>query len=308
MKKISFLFVLMMLVGLLAGCGNKRTEQTEGAYDIYYFNLNGTGLVKESYEVSGTSVEELIEELLDAMKTPVDEKEHFTLLNEGLENYIYQYENQNVELNMPAVYGELPRTTEVLIRAGLVRTLVQIDGVDTVSFLVEGTPLTDSKGKQIGKMNAMLFIENSGKEINSYKTKTLTLYFANETGDMLKEETRKLYYSSNVSLEQVIVEQLILGPRAEDCYATLPSEAKVMNVTVVDKICYINFDKTFAETALNIQEQIPIYSIVNSIIENCNINKVQISIDGESDLIFRETMKLGELYKMNRDLIQTGEG
>lgn len=308
MKKISFLFVTMIFLVsmLLTGCSEKAEEKAEGEYDVYYINLNETGLVKESYAAKGTEIKELISELLDAMCDPKEEKEHFSLLGENTSIQEYRYENGNVELNMQEGYGSLPTTREVLVRAGLVRTLVQIDGVESVSILVAGEPLTDGKGQTIGMMNEQSFIENSGKEINSYKSKTLTLYFTNAEGNVLTEESRRLYYSSNVSLEQVIVEQLIKGPRTEICYATLPVETKVMGVTVVDKICYVNFDKTFAESALSVQEQIPIYSIVNSIIENCSVNKVQISIDGESDIIFRETMKLSELYKMNRDLIQMG--
>ncbi len=304
MKKIKYLFVLVLLISMVAGCQKGSSISDAGDYDIYYINQTETGLVKEAYSAEGTRVNELIPELLDAMKAPEDEKEHYTLLDEEIEIERYQYEAGNVELYMGAEYSNLPNTKEVLVRAGLVRTLVQIDGVDTVSFYVSELPLCDSKGVQIGKLSAASFIENSGKEINSYKTETLILYFANEEGNQLVEETRKLYYSSSVSLEQVIVEQLLAGPKMSGNFPTLPSAAKAMSVTVVDRICYVNFDKAFSEAALNVQEEIPIYSIVNSIIENCSVNKVQISIDGESDLIFRENMKLSELYTMNRDLIQ----
>lgn len=304
MKKVKYLFVLVVLMLLTAGCQEVPSVKVEGDYDIYYINQTETGLVKEAYSAGGTTVDELISELLKVMKQPEDEKEHYTLLNENAEIERYRYEAGNVELYMGSEYSSLPKTKEVLVRAGLVRTLVQIDGVDTVSFYVSGLPLCDSKGEQIGKLNAASFIENSGKEINSYKNETLVLYFTNEEGTHLVEETRKLYYSSSVSLEQVIVEQLLAGPRVTGSFPTLPSAAKAMSVTVVDRICYVNFDKAFSEAALNVQEEIPIYSIVNSIIENCSVNKVQISIDGESDLIFRENMKLGELYTMNRDLIR----
>lgn len=304
MKKINMLFVLIPFLLITIGCGKSHRKAVEGSYDIYYMNRNGTGLEKEVYEAEYTDPENLIEELLYAMQKPEDEKTHMSLLDEKINIQKYRFENGNVELNMKAEYKTQKRTREVLIRAGLVRTLVQIEGVDTVSFQVGGSPLLDSDGQPVGFLNAQSFIENSGKEINSYKSETLTLYFSNEEGNGLKAETRKMYYNSNVSLEQVVVEQLLKGPKTGGCYKTLPDNAKVMNVTVVDKICYVNFDKTFADAAVSVQEQIPIYSIVNSIIENCSVNKVQISIDGESDRTFRETMKLSELYKMNRDLIQ----
>lgn len=304
MKKINMLFILIAFLLAAVGCKKGDMKASEGEYDVYYMNQKGTGIVKEGYEASSSNAEELIEELLAAMRDTKHENEVQPLLNEEIDIQKYRFENHNVELNMTSGYKSMERTKEVLVRAGLVRTLIQIEGVETVSFLVNGLPLLDNKGQPVGFLNAHSFIENSGKEINSYKSVTLTLYFSNEEGNALKEESRKLYYNSNVSLEQVVVEQLLKGPKTDGCFKSLPDNAKIMNVTVIDKICYVNFDKTFADAALSVQEQIPIYSVVNSIIENCSVNKVQISINGESDIIFRETMKLSELYKLNRDMIQ----
>lgn len=298
------LFFIVAFLLLAAGCGKKNAKSAENIYEIYYLNRNETGLIKEVYEADSTEQNDLIRELMAAMRKPQDEKEQLPLLEDIYDIQSFRCENMNVQLDMKSGYGELPKTKEVLIRAGMVRVLTQIEEIDSVTFSVDGSPLLDSKGMQVGVLNEQSFIENSGEQINTYKSETLTLYFANEEGNGLKAERRKLYYSSNDSLEQVVVEQLLKGPKEADCYKTLPDNAKIMNVTVADKICYVNFDKAFADNALNIQEQIPIYSIVNSIIENCSVRKVQISIAGESNLIFRETMKLSELYSMNRDLIQ----
>lgn len=303
MARYAYVFWGILLLMLLCGCEGRNTTAKEGSYDVYYMNLNETALVKDAYEAVADQPDMLILELLQVMKTEPAQAEYFVLLNDSIQVDDYHYDGSNVELNMSEEYGILPRTKEVLIRAGLVRTLVQIDGVETVSFLVNGAPLYDSKGQPIGRLTAQSFIENSGKQINTFKNDTLTLYFTNETGTALISEKRKLYYSSNVSLEQVVVEQLLKGPKTEGSFPTLPGSTNIMSVTVVDKNCYVNFDATFSDGALNVQEQIPIYSIANSIIENCNVNQVQISINGESDRIFRESMNLSEFYQMNRDLI-----
>ena len=46
-----------------------------------------------------------------------------------------------------------------------------------------------------------------------------------------------------------------------------------------------------------------IYSIANSLVELTSVNKVQISIDGQTDVVFRETFNLTNLYERNLDLI-----
>ena len=72
----------------------------------------------------------------------------------------------------------------------------------------------------------------------------------------------------------------------------------VLSVTTSDRIAYVNFDKSFKDSALSsVAEQIPIYAVVDSITTNCKVDKVQFSINGESDVTFRETMKLNQFYE-----------
>lgn len=78
-----------------------------------------------------------------------------------------------------------------------------------MTLLIDGDPLKDSKGREIGTMTADSFLENSGREIYQYQYATLTLYFANEAGDHLVKETRRVPYSTNIPLERVVVEQLM---------------------------------------------------------------------------------------------------
>lgn len=180
---------------------------------------------------------------------------------------------------------------------------LQVPGIVYVQFTVEGEELLDSKGEVIGPMSSDTFVDQAGKDINSYQYTTLTLYFANDTGDRLIPEKRSVYYNSNVSLENVVLDQLLKGPRSDANRATLPSGTSILSVTSADDTCYVNFDKGFSEDALALQESIPIYSIVNSLVDNCKVKKVQISLNGETDLTFRETMRLDKFYQKNEELI-----
>lgn len=305
MRRISYKIILLSILMLfLCGCGGSNEVKGEGEYYLYYTNLEVTGLLTEVYKAEGTEAEALIPELLEALNREPEDTSHFMLLSDAVQVEDYTYTGNQVVLNMSKAYQDMPKVKEVLVRAGLVRTLVQIEGVDTVQICIAGVPLKDSKGNEIGAMTEKTFIENSGKEINTYKSKTITLYFANAEGTRLVSEKRSLYYSSNTPIEQVIVEQLIKGPKTEGHYATLPSAVNVLNVTVVDNICYVNLSKSFMDSALAVQQEIPIYSISQSLIENCDVEKVQIAIEGESELVFRESMKLKNFYGKNNTLIQ----
>ena len=113
--------------------------------------------------------------------------------------------------------------TEVLYRAAVVKTLTQIAGIEGVSFQVAGTPLSDQKGNAVGVMTDDSFVENTGETINAYSRDTLTLYFASEDGTHLRQERVNVVYNSNMSMEKLIMEQLIAGPQAEGYRAVLPA-------------------------------------------------------------------------------------
>lgn len=306
MRKWNLMFMIMALL-FSAGCVSANKVKGEGEYYLYYTNLEVTGLLNEIYTAKGTLPEELIPELLEELNREPQKNAHFLLLSDAVYVTNYTYDGSMVTLFMSKPYAEMPNTKEVLVRAGLVRTLVQIEGVDSVQIYVGNQPLRDSKGNEIGPMKARNFIENSGKEINSYKSTSIELFFTNAEGNRLVSETRSIYYSSNVPLEQIIVEQLISGPKVEGHFSTLPAAASVLTVTVVDNICYVNFNKAFLGQPLSIQQEIPIYSISQSLIQNCKVDSVQIAVEGETELIFRESMALNQLYEKNNALLLGGE-
>lgn len=303
MKKIIIIGMMLTLLGALLGCSEKEAKPEEGGYYIYYTNVNGSGLERASYEAKNIETQPLIDELLEQLSITPDNSIYFLLLPDNVTIDHYEYVDNNVTLNMSESYHEMVKSREVIVRAGLVRTLTQIQGVDTVRIYVAGEPLTNSKGIEIGPMTADTFVENSGKEINSYENATLTLYYANGDGTKLNREARKLYYSSNVPLERVVVEQLVTGPKVEGNNPVLSPNSSILGVTVADNTCYVNFGSKFAEEAQNVQQELPIYAIVNSLIDNCAVSQVQISIDGESNRIFRESMDLNQFYTKNTEVI-----
>ena len=299
-----WLWILLLTIPLLmAGC-REQQQVDESGYRIWYINQDETCLKYENKELQSKNEEGLLREMMEVMReTPTDDElkpvipEDVTLLD-------FDFEHNQLYLDFSPEYKKMPKVYEVLCRAAIVRTLGQIDGVEYVDFQVNGEPLTDLEGKEIGLMNEDQFIENAGEEINAYKTADLTLYFANKAGDKLVGQRVAMEYNSNISLEKLIVEQLIAGPPFEGAYPTIPSETKLLNISIKDKICYVNLDEGFLGTGYNVIESIPVYSIVNSLIENTDAQKVQISINGETNRMFRESINFDTIFEKNEGLIE----
>ncbi len=76
-----------------------------------------------------------------------------------------------------------------------------------------------------------------------------------------------------------------------------------MSVITADKICYVNMNSAFREGTADVSEDISVYSVVNSILDSCDAEKVQISVEGSMDGNFRESLPLYKFYEKNENLV-----
>ena len=305
MKKSKVTALVMALVlGSVAfsGCGKKETESK---YKIYYVNEEQGEVLAESFVPSEETTQTMLEEMTEKLNKK--NAEGHTLLPENIEIQSCVDDDGMIRVDFNQEYHDLNPVDEVLLRASIVKDYVQIPNIYLVTITAEGTPIVDSQGQEIGAMSLDSFLENTGKEIMAYQYKELNLYFTNEEGNQLVPEARQVYYNGNTPIEKVIVEQLLRGPGESGHYATLPSDTRIVGVSVADGIAYVNLGKQFVDEALPVDAQIPIYSIVNSLIDAGNVSQVQISINGDTSLLFKDKVDMNQLFQVNHELEKGGE-
>ena len=304
-QNIILLLLMTVLMICLAGCGKQQNQGT--SVEISYLNKSETKIVTEEHYLEGATTKEMIVEVLTLLCSVPENKELKATLSGGINIINYSLEGEQVTVSLGEKYKELSRTTEVLTRAALVRSLTEIPGITYVMITVGGEPLTDLAGNALGIMTADMFVDNEGEQMNSYEKVTICLYFANESGDSLIPINRELVHNidvSNISMEKLIVEQLIAGPANDESYPTINPQTKLLGVTVKDGICYVNLDSSFLTPVNNVTSDVTIYSIANSLVELSNVNKVQISIDGKKDIKFRDKYNLTTIFERNLQLVQ----
>ncbi len=308
-KKGTLFWLGILLAGmlcLLSACANGAGRQSGTVYYLYYINNDETKIISREYRSETTDEALLLEELLEELSVISERLEYETPLAKEFALVGHTLDNGLLTLDFDERYRELRGAREVLVRASIVRTVIQLKQIERVTFTVKGEPLVDQAGVAVGVMNEESFIENAGNEINAYEKVDLRLYFANETGDYLVEENRlNVVYNSNISLEKLVVEKLVEGPAAKDAYPTINPDTKVISVTVKDGICYVNLSGDFLNQPYNVTTDVTIYSITNSLVELSNVNKVQISVDGETNISYREKLSLNNLFERNLDMLES---
>ncbi len=289
---------------LFDGCSSRHKEY---AYYISYVDNEQTQTVQTGYEPENKSVDGLIQEFLEMLSTDTDTVDYVKAIPEGVHILSWEVEQDCLNLDFNSAYSKMDSITEILCRLAVVKTMTQIEGIRSVCFSVKGKPLTDSRGDVVGEMTLDSFVENPGEQINSYQHATIDLYFANQSGDGLLKETQEVYYNSNISMEKLVMEHLMNGPKSGKARGTIPEETKLINVAVADGSCYVNLDENFRNQNYEIAEPVVIYSIVNSLASLENIRRVQISVNGNTSGKYRADYDLSRMYQADYTLVQDAE-
>lgn len=309
MKKNSAIWMLCLIMAVSIFLGGCSVEvQEEGGYSpVYYLydiSSDETELEKHEYDPEETTAKYMLKDMMQRMNSKEAQEEQISLLPDGVQMN-YSIEDHALTVNFNNKYNEMSRARELLVRAGVVKTFLQVPGITVVRFTVDNKELLDSKGQPVGDMNKDTFVAFTGTEADAYCSTTFTLYFTDKSGTQLVKEQRTVRYKRSIPKERVVLEQLMKGPLERGHYPTIPESAEILDVTIADRICYVAFDKVFSAYALDISEEIPVYSVVNSLLDALEADRVQISVGSKEPLdIFGETMDLYRFYEKNETLVK----
>ncbi len=306
MKRISKVLLLALMVcTLFAGCSIEtiQSKKEDSKYNFYYLNTNETALKSKPYEPKEETKEYMVKALLQKLGNGEVLEDGISLLPENVSVSSYDLQDNLLIIDFSKEYSEMSKVREVLTRDGIVQTFLQIPDIAKIRFTVAGQPLKDSRNQEIGDMTDSTFVEVSKKNEDNYRYDTFTLYFADKSGKRLLKETRNVCYRRTLPKERVVLEQLAKGPLEDGHYATIPENTMAINVITADRICYLDLNSEFQDAALDVAENISVYSVVNSIVDSCEADKVQISIEGNSGGNFQKNLPLYKFYEKNKDLV-----
>ena len=299
---------------MVTACGKQEEKSTEQAEltdnQIYAYCVNSdkTDIVQKVYNLdkrkdTSQNVSELIQYLSEMKAT----EECQSPIPEGIDYMDNNMPNQRgvLEVSFGILYDSVDADSLLFFKTCVVQTLLQLNGVESVSLSLTDLANSDSETATVNEnFNQDSFTMSFGNA-NGYKQKgTIVIYFANETGESLKEYRKSVEISNNTSLARLVVEALIEGPAENGYQATIPSKTTIRNISVKDNICYVDFSDEFYNTDNPLKNDIIVYSIVNSLVELPTVSKVQFLKNGEKQQFFRETMPFDGIFERNLDLIK----
>ena len=306
-KPFKLLFCLFCLSLALTGCGssaNDNIKEAENSYKIYYVSSSEDKLVSEDYVAKEEETNKLIAELLKQLNNVPDGTALKKPIPDSVDLKSKSLKDGVLTLDFSESYHQLTGISEILRRASVVKTLCQIKEVKKVEYRVENQPLMYSELNPVGAMSADDFIDNTGGETTYYQTVQISLYFTNADGKKLYQTRHNVEFDGTISLEELVIRQLMAGPLDNDKLApVIPPGTKLNKVTFKDGICYVDFSKEFLEGREGVSDEVIVYSVVNSLSEISSVTKVQFFIDGKPVSSYRETIPIDLPVERKLDII-----
>ena len=111
----------------------------------------------------------------------------------------------------------------------------------------------------------------------------IVLYFADDNGQFLIPETRRIKKTNNDLAKQAVLE-LIKGPASSNLYPTIPPTTIINALYISDRIAYIDFSPELIKNhpGGSTGELLTVNSLVLTLTSFPDIDKVQILVDGRS--------------------------
>lgn len=305
----TILFFMLLLI-VFVGCETMDNKLISNK-KLYFFDTTRNILVSEALPEEFTKLQDNQEKVKYIITRLKDNKSSVTTtFQAGPEMPIESQgiKDRVVTIHFSEAYNALTAVEKIGMRASLVYSLAELDFIDGVNFYIEETPLTTATGRLVGTV----YPSNINKDILDPNPATipytLSVYFANEEGKLVKEE-HSVRVSNPNAVEKTILEELIKGPNSDTLSRTVPSDMKVNDARTTNGVCQIDisFDPKSKFFENDRDKELMVYSIVNSLTSEPQIKKVVIFVDGKSDVEFTSDIDFTDTFERSENYISEEE-
>ena len=303
MKKIISLMMALCIAFSLCSCTDKTGNMMEHETEIYYADAGRKALAPEKVKIQVNTIDELHEAVLSKMLEDPSSQSHMRIIPKGTKLLGTELKASVLSINFSKEIYVENESESILIRTAILRTMTAMSEINAIELLVEGEKMKNTYGEEIGILNKDDIVYET--ELETEEKKYIKLYFSDLKAEHLIAEAREITVSQKETMEMRIIKELIKGPVNPNLTKTIPQETKILSVETKEGICFVNLSQEFKtrHSGGSAGEIMTIYSIVNSLTELENVDKVQFLVEGQKLEVFIH-MIFNEPFARDAELIQ----
>jgi len=289
MKKLAWLFLLLVPVTLCA-CAAHETQQTDEGALLYF-------VLPEEEARGGDRIQAKRENLdLPDSPAPVDEARAvverlmagssdgamFSPLPENVTLLGLEIREQTACVDFSEEFRDLSGVDLALADSCLTLSLTSLDSVRAVTVTAQGRPV-GQQPKQVFYERDIL-LSDMGDVL---QTVEVSLFFLNSDG-ALASEKRVLSLYEGQTLADTLVAALLEGPESRELVRAIPADFAVNYVRVDNGVCYVSLPAA-SLTLLPDDEQMQkmiLWSLADSLYSIDAVEEIRLLVDGEELELF----------------------
>ena len=238
--------------------------------DIIYLLNKDNYLVKTDIFIDSNKLEDKIKKIIDYLtinnnKIPI-----------GLNGYI-QKNNKlidfNIESNSLVLNFSKEFDNEELIITGIVYSMLELDGVNEVSFNINNKPY-----KEYHNLNKKIGINKDILYTNRKNVEKIVIYYLDKTTNYYVPVTKYLNNDDNTKIEIIVNE---LKNTKKDLISYINYNAELLDYNEEANLLVLNFSKELKDNNKEVEEKI-LNTISYSVFDNYDVNMVMFKVEGET--------------------------
>lgn len=276
-------FLVLILSGLLlllSGCGAAIRQVEEKASLNFYYSVNGE--VQSGAAISPEQDASVASNVPDAMRRLLSGPRSLELQRtfpEGTQLLTWSLVDGGLTLNLSEAFGSLSGMALICAEYCIVLTCAQLEGVETVTILVEGKLLPGAVSGALSPEDVVL----KGETEDPF-TVSSQLYFPLVDHSGLGVEYREFEVETLDLTDQAngVLHQLLQGPKESEMEPVLNGVGLLEVARMEGGRCCVALDSTTLAALCADETSFPLYlyALVDSLTELEGINSVSFLLDG----------------------------
>lgn len=267
---------------------NLEIESTTGLAtdNIYLLNEDGY-LVKSRILLEGTTLESKIKEVLSQLT--VSDDNHFP---KGLFAYIPKNTRVlnvlcgegKVTIDFSSQFLDMDVYKEKQIISGIVFSILDLDDIEEVIILVEGTVLSEypnTKEKLSSPLNKNIGINEEYELTSREDVSKVVIYYLSRINDEMYYVPVTKYVNDSRDKIKIIIDELSTSYIYEpNLMSFLHSKVELLDYYEQENVLFLNFNKFLFDSDDKVLEEV-LYSISYSVFDNYDVSMVMFEVDNQ---------------------------
>lgn len=267
---------------------NLEIESTTGLATDNIYLLNEEGyLVKSRVLLEGTTLEDKIKEILEQLI--ISDDNHFP---KGLFAYIPKNTKVlnvlcgegKVTVDFSSQFLDMDVHEEKQIISGIVFSILDLDDIEEVIILVEGTILSEypnTKEKLSSPLNKNIGINQEYELTSREDVSKVVIYYLSRINDEMYYVPVTKYLNDSRDKIKIIIDELSTSYIYEpNLMSFLHSKVELLDYYEQENVLFLNFNKFLFDSEDKVLEEV-LYSISYSVFDNYDVSMVMFEVDNQ---------------------------